>query len=259
MLKWDLFCCLFVCLFCDGRKKKCVFFFIKHTSSSQINVVWCVFFKCDFLSARLSADLWETEETINTVKRTRPPSRSLCPNQPRPPSSSPSKASSLTKRPNRSFVHQLQGQQAGTSDSPPPEMRKTPVLNKLSSPGQRNSSLFSSCATDKIKVEIQKQSSSSAETSRTLSGSGRFQTNNAGGPAAHLGHLSSDRRPWKKWDLFPQGTEYENSRLASRSRSIGGLSQQCSTGSPSSNSNDRSMPATEKSKTHSMIVPVGTL
>lgn len=195
------------------------------------------------------------------MRRTGPPSP-LYQSMPRPPSSSPSKASSLTKRPNRSFVHRVQGQQAGASDSPPPEIRKTPLFNKLSSPGQRSSppsSLFSSCATDKIKVETQKESSCSAGTSRTPAHSSRFQTNNVGGAAAHLSHLSSNFRPWKKLDLFPQGTEDENSRLASRSRSIGGLSQQCSTGSPRSNSNDRSMPATRKSKTCSTTVPVGTL
>lgn len=181
---------------------------------------------------------------------------------PRPPSTSPSKPSPLSKRLNRSFVHRFQGQQAGSSDSPPPELRKTPVFNKLTSSGHISShprSPSSSCGTDKTKVETLKQTRSSAETSRSSSDSGRFQTSTAGGAAAHVTHLSSNCRPWKKCDLFPQGKEDENSKLASRSRSISSLGQQCSKGSRRSSNSGRSTSVARKSKTHSTTVPVGTV
>lgn len=191
-----------------------------------------------FLSARLSAELWETEETLSTVRRSGPPSP-LYQTIPRPPSTSPSKASPLSKRLSRSFVHRVQGQQAGALDSPPP------VVNKLSSSGQ----ISSHPSTARTKVETLKHSSSSAETSGSPSRSSRFQTNTAGGAAAHM---SSNCRPLKKCDLFPQGKEDDNSRLVSRSRSISGLSH-------SSNNHARSLSATRKSKTHSTTVPVGTV
>lgn len=172
------------------------------------------------------------------MRRSGPPSP-LHQTIPRPPSTSLSKASPLSKRLNRSFVHRVQGQQAGASDSAPP------AFNKICFSGP----ISSHQSTDKTKVERLKQSSSSAETSRSPSRSSRFQTNTAGGAAAHM---PSNCRPWKKCDLFPQGKEDENSRLASRSRSISGLRHR-------SNSSDRSLSATRKSKTHSTTVPVGTV
>lgn len=196
------------------------------------------------------------------MRRSRPPSP-LCQTIPRPPSTSPSKASPLSKRLNRSFVPRVQGQHTGASGSPSPEITKTPVFNKITSSGHissRSSSSFSSRATDKTKVETPKQCRSFAETSKSPSRSSTFQTNTAGGAAAHVTHRSSNYRSRKKCDLFPQEREDGNSRLACRSRSISGLGPQCSTGSHSSNRNDRSTSATSKSKTqNSTTVPVGTV
>lgn len=208
----------------------------------------------------------ETLQPPSTVLRPRPPSP-LCQTVPRPPPASSTKTSASSKRPNRSLLSGVHGQHTGAS--PRPEITgKTPLCNKISSSGNVSSHShcsFSGSASDKTKVKITQPSQRPAAESvsdsldcRTSSHSGGFQTNTARGPAVHKPHLSSNCSPGKKCDLFPRRGEDGNSKLACGPENIGALSPHCGAGNHSSNSNDRSVSATRKSKRqNSTSAPVG--
>lgn len=209
----------------------------------------------------------ETLQPPSTVLRPRPPSP-LCQTVPRPPPASLTKTSASSKRPNRSLLSGVHGHHTGASASPRPEITKTPLCNKISASGHVSSHSncsFSGSASDKTKVKITQPSPCPAAESvsdgldcRTPSHSGGVQTNTARGSAVHKPHLSSDCSPGKKCDLFPRRGEDGNSRLACGLKNIGTLSPHCGAGSHSSDSNDRSVSATRKSKRqNSTSAPVG--
>lgn len=210
----------------------------------------------------------ETLQPPSAVLRPRPPSP-LCQTVPRPPpTASSTKTSASSKRPNRSLLSGVHGQHTGALASPRPEITKTPLCNKISSSGHvsgHSNCSFSGSASDKTKVKITQPSQRAAAESvsdgldcRTPSHSSGFQTNTARGSMVHKPHLSSDCSPGKKCDLFPRRGEDGNNRLACGPKNIGALSPRCGTGSHSSNSTDRSVSATRKSKRqNSTSAPVG--
>lgn len=209
----------------------------------------------------------ETLQPPSTVLRPRPPSP-RCQTVPRPPPASSTKTSASSKRPNRSLLSGIHGQHAGASAPPRPEITKTPPCNKISSSGHVSSHSncsFSGSAGDKTKVKIPQHSQRAAAESvsrgldcRTSSHCGGFQTSTARGSTVHKPQLSSDCSPGKKCDLFLRRSEDGSGRLACGPKNISALGPHCGAGSHSSNSNDRSVSATRKSKRqNSTSAPVG--
>lgn len=194
-----------------------------------------------------------------------PPCTVLRPRPPSPRCQTVPKTSALSKRPNRSLLAGIHGQHTGASASPRPEITKTPLRNKISSSGHVSSHSncsFSGSASDRTKVKTTQRAAEESVSDgldcRTSSRSGAFQTNAARGSTVHEPHVSSDCSPGKKCHLFPPRSEDGNSRLACGPKNIGALSPHRGAGSHSSNSDDRSVSATRKSKRqNSTSAPVG--